>query len=68
MGNLSILIAVIVFLAGLFNLLFPHIAWKFQHMLHVRGGEPTTFYLIMSRVSGFILIVISVFMFMGYLH
>ena len=68
MVSVSTLLAVVVFLAGLFNLLFPHIAWKFQHMLHVKGGEPTTFYLIMSRVSGFILIVISIFMFMGYLH
>ena len=68
MGNLSILFAVIVFFAGLFNLLFPHIAWKFQHMLHVKGGEPTAFYLIMSRISGIILIVLSILMFTGFLH
>ena len=68
MESLSIIFAVFIFLFGLFSLLFPQITWKFQHMLHVKGGEPTVFSLIMTRIAGILLIVLSILMFTGFLH
>ena len=45
---------------GLFMLFFPEQVWELQHIFSVRGGEPTDFYLITTRVNGAILIIVSV--------
>ena len=68
MQVISYLAVIFIFLTGLLNLLFPEIAWKLQFFLHVKGGEPTTLYLIGARVSGVLMIIISVLLFTGVLQ
>ncbi len=45
---------------GLFFLLKPDLVWEIQHLLSVDGGEPTEFYLICTRISGIILIIMGI--------
>lgn len=71
MVQFSDLIMVLCFIFGLSYILFPHLMWKIQHFLSVRGGEPSTLYLIGARVSGGIMVLISLYLayarfFIGY--
>ena len=68
MQLISIFAILFIFLTGLLNIFFPNIAWKLQHFLHVKGGEPTMLYLIGARVAGVLMVLLSVFMFTGILR
>ena len=46
---------------GAFCLLKPEIVWQFQHLWTVRGGEPTDYYLVTTRIAGIICIFAGVF-------
>ena len=38
----------------------PELMWKIEHLLSVKGGEPTDFYLSMMRIGGVVFAVIAV--------
>ena len=46
---------------GAFCLLKPELVWEFQHLWSVKGGEPTNYYLITTRIAGGICIFAGVF-------
>ncbi|MBQ7680759.1 MAG: hypothetical protein IJT31_00925 [Oscillibacter sp.] len=46
---------------GLLCLLKPETVWQFQHLWTVRGGEPTDFYIVGTRIVGGIFIVTGIF-------
>lgn len=56
---MELILVLFVFFCGLFMALFPEHVWELQHMFTVRGGEPTDFYLITTRIGG------GIFMFMA---
>lgn len=56
---MELILVLFVFFCGLFMVLFPEYVWELQHMFTVRGGEPTDFYLITTRIGG------GIFMFMA---
>lgn len=38
----------------------PEVMWKIQHILDVKGGAPTEWYLFRARVTGAVMLVIAV--------
>lgn len=68
MQIITYLAVIFIFFSGILNIFFPQIAWKLQHFLHVKGGEPTMLYLIGARVAGVLMVVISVLLFTGVLR
>ncbi len=56
----DLLLAVFVFGMGLFMTLKPDIVWKIKHLMSVRDGEPTNYYLISTRICGIFITVLSV--------
>ena len=57
---MELILTLILFFWGLFMVRFPDVVWHLQHFLHVRGGEPTDFYLITTRISGGICMIVAV--------
>ena len=57
------LIGIIGLALGLFNIIYPEKVWQFNYFLSVKDGEPTDLALIMNRLAGIILIVLSLFVF-----
>lgn len=47
-----VLILVVLSVFGAFLILFPDLAWKFEHFLWVEGGEPSELYLSVHRTAG----------------
>lgn len=45
---------------ALMSLLRPRDLWRLEHFLSVRGGEPTDFYLFMTRLSGVIFLILAI--------
>ena len=58
---MEVIIMMFLFLWGLLMLFFPGAVWTIQHFLDVRGGEPTDFYLITTRIGGVICMLGAVF-------
>ena len=56
-----VIAAIVVLIMGIINLAKPELAWKLKHMLTVRDGEPTEYFLVSTRISGVILVAFSVF-------
>ena len=48
---LYLLIVVLVIL-GFMGLFKPELMWKLEHFMSVKNGEPTEFYLVISRIIG----------------
>ena len=46
---------------GAFCVWKPETVWQFQHLWTVRGGEPTGYYIVGTRIVGGICIVAGVF-------
>jgi hypothetical protein len=49
-----------LFVIGVMMFWKPELMWKIEHLLSVKGGEPTDFYLSMMRIGGVVFAVISV--------
>ena len=47
-----VLILLLLSAFGVFLILFPELAWKFEHFLWVEGGEPSELYLSAHRMAG----------------
>lgn len=60
---LTALIGIVGLALGLLNLIYPDKVWQFNYFLSVKDGEPTDLALIMNRLAGIILIVLSLFVF-----
>ena len=43
---------ILLFLIGLVAVIWPDKLWKLEHFLTVKNGEPSEFYLAVSRVAG----------------
>ena len=43
---------ILLFLIGLVAVIWPDKLWKLEHFLTVKNGEPSEFYLGVSRVAG----------------
>ena len=56
----DLLLAIFGLGMGLFMTLKPDIVWKIKHLMSVRDGEPTNYYLISTRICGIFIIVLSV--------
>ena len=54
-----IIAAIIVLAIGIMNIVKPEIAWKLKHLLTVRDGEPTEFFIVNARISGVVLVAFS---------
>ncbi|NLJ99180.1 MAG: hypothetical protein GX320_07960 [Tissierellia bacterium] len=52
--------SILIFL-GLANIMYPEKMWRIQHMLEVRGGEPTDFAIFMSKLTGFVIFLMVLF-------
>ena len=50
-----------LFVLGILMFLKPEWLWKLEHLFSVKGGEPTDFYLSMTRIGGVVFAVIAVF-------
>ena len=61
LGTLILSLALCTFLIclGWMNIIYPEIGWTFRHALSVDGGEPTRFALSSNRISGFLLVGLS---------
>lgn len=46
---------------GALCLLKPEIVWQFQHLWTVKGGEPTDYYIVTTRIAGGICIFAGIF-------
>ena len=57
---LEIAVGIILFALGLFMLTKPAIVWKIEHFLTVKNGEPTDWYLAITRLIGLGCIVVAV--------
>ena len=57
---MELLLILFLFFWGLFMICFPDIVWQIKHFLDVRGGEPTDFYLITTRIGGGIGMIVAV--------
>ena len=57
----SVMAAIVVLIMGIINLTKPELAWKLKHLLTVRDGEPTEYFLVSARISGVVLVAFSVF-------
>ena len=55
----NLLLAVFVFGMGLFMAMKPDIVWKLHHLMSVRDGEPTNYYLISTRITGIMLAILA---------
>ena len=49
-----------LFVIGVMMFWKPELMWKIEHLLSVRGGEPTDFYLSTMRIGGVVFAVIAV--------
>ncbi|MBQ5865941.1 MAG: nickel ABC transporter permease [Oscillospiraceae bacterium] len=49
-----------LFVIGVMMFWKPELMWKIEHLLSVKGGEPTDFYLSMMRIGGVVFAVIAV--------
>ncbi len=56
----DLLLAIFAFGMGLFMALKPNIVWTLQHLMSVRDGEPTNYYLISTRITGIVLVILAV--------
>ena len=56
-----------LFVLGVLMLIKPQWLWKLEHLLSVKGGEPTDFYLSMMRLGGVAFVVLAVFFAIRYL-
>lgn len=43
---------IVLFLLGLVAVIWPDKLWEIEHFLTVKNGEPSEFYLAVSRVAG----------------
>ena len=57
---LVIVACLIIVAVGLWFLRAPDMVWELQHLLSVKDGEPTDFYLLSTRISGVILIIVGI--------
>ena len=57
---LAIVACLIIVAVGLWFIRAPDMVWELQHLLSVKDGEPTDFYLISTRISGVILIIVGI--------
>ena len=49
-----------LFVIGVLMFWKPELMWRIEHLLSVKGGEPTDFYLSMMRIGGAVFAVIAV--------
>ena len=52
---------------GILMFVKPEWLWKLEHLLSVKGGEPTDFYLAKMRIAGVVFVLIAVFCAISYL-
>ena len=52
---------VALFILGILMFIKPEWLWKLEHLFSVKGGEPTDFYLSMTRIGGVVFTVLAVF-------
>ena len=56
-----------LFVLGVLMFLKPEWLWKLEHLLSVKDGEPTDFYLSAMRIGGVVFVVIAVFLVISFL-
>ena len=56
----EIAVIVILLVLGLLMLIRPDIAWKIEHLLSVKNGEATDWYLAITRLIGFACLFVAV--------
>ncbi|MDD5934092.1 MAG: hypothetical protein PUC65_00760 [Clostridiales bacterium] len=59
----SFLMAIILLVVGIFNISSPRTAWYLEYGWRYKNAEPSDFALIMNRISGGVLIVIAIILF-----
>jgi hypothetical protein len=47
-----VLLTIPLILLGLVSLIYPEEVWRFQHMMHVNGGEPTDWAIFSNKLGG----------------
>ncbi|MDA3730213.1 hypothetical protein PBV87_01620 [Niameybacter massiliensis] len=55
------ILSLILNLIGLMNIIYPEICWNIRYCMSVDGGEPSDFYIVSSRLGGYLLIGFSIF-------
>lgn len=53
----TLIFFVLSFTAGFLMIFAPEKLWKWRHRLSVKGGEPSEFYLVSSRIMGVAIII-----------
>ncbi len=57
----TLLLVGIMFCMSFVMMLVPEKMWKLEHLFSVKGGEPTEAYINMTRLSGVVLFLLSIF-------
>ena len=57
-----VFIYIYVFFMAILSLVAPETIWKMRHWFSVKNGEPSEGYLILTRISGVIILVILLFL------
>ena len=50
---------ILVIIMGIVAIIKPEWVWKFDHFLTVKNGEPSDFYITITRVAGVFLVLIA---------
>lgn len=60
MEHLLMCLAALVFIAlGIFLLAKPELCWKLEHFLDTIGGEPSDWYITITRLSGVLFLLLG---------
>ena len=57
----TLLLVGIMFCISFVMMFIPEKLWKLEHMFSVKDGEPTEAYLNMTRISGVVFFLLSIF-------
>ncbi|MBT1160687.1 MULTISPECIES: DUF6199 family natural product biosynthesis protein [Bifidobacterium] len=57
---LFVLLEIVLIAIGIVCLFAPNTMWRIEHVLSVRGGEPTDFYITMTRIGGVVALAAAV--------
>lgn len=62
-----VLLILVLVIIGLINIVEPKISWKFGYGLYIKNAEPTEFSLMIIRLSGVVITLISIILFVSFL-
>lgn len=59
---MKLIAPLILFGLSLMMVLIPEKLWKLKHLFTAKGGEPTEFYMAITRIGGAIMMIVAFFL------